>query len=177
MAFVTVYDNQYAVAPNGSFTAGDTTYSAIEFTAGADADTVRITVKVLKSGSPVGDLECHIYSKSGTDPGISLGNGVIVPGDVTASYQELTATDFSATLVSGTNYFVVLYSPDSNQSAGNLYRWGRTTTLPTSGWQSTNAGVSWSSFGSRSLHVLVEGEIGGGGSGTLYRSKFNPPRL
>ena len=137
---------------------------ALKFTAGMSGNLVSVEVNVKKEGSP-NNLVVAIYSKSGVSgyPDTLLASEIIAVGGIDTSYGWITVNFSSpAEVVSGTDYFIVVYEESNGGDASNSY-WWRGNSTPSVAFWSQNAGASWGSLGGIfNYKTYVEEEAGNG---------------
>jgi hypothetical protein len=112
-----------------------------KFTATASYNLAKVDVYLEKVGSPTQDITCEIWSDSGTTPSAKIGTTSAAVAASTVPAAE-TAISFypTATIVSGTAYFIVLRS--ASNDASNYLKWHRVNTTgridqtdnPAGGW-------------------------------------------
>jgi len=145
------------------------------FTVSSACTVSKIGVKILKIGSPTGNVVFDVYSDSGGSPSTLLGSSAgIAPALVSGSFAMATATvSDSISLSVSTTYWVVARVM-SGQDDSNYYRvsfangsvgYGAGKRVDSSSWIS-NDGFSWTQF-------EVDGTSGGGGGGGSATSTFS----
>lgn len=86
-------------------------YIALPFTAGSSYTLCALDVALRKVGSPVFNVAAAIYTNSGPAPGALVGTAStpIAASTATGSYAAVHFSGLSASIVSGTSYYIVVY--------------------------------------------------------------------
>ena len=127
--------DQRTLTSNGYSVIGlspSTDWTAQKFTAGSSYDACKLRVYLHKAGSPTSDA-----------PGTALGTGgTLTASSVTATDDQPYDIDITATLVSGTTYWIVV-STDSTGVTDNIH-WNRGSSVLTNSILQSGDGASWS---------------------------------
>lgn len=112
-----------------------------KFTATASYNLAKVDLYLEKVGSPTQDITCEIWSSTATVPDAQIGTTSAAVAASTIPAAE-TAISFypTATIVSGTSYFIVLRS--ASNDASNYIKWHRISSTsridqtdnPAGGW-------------------------------------------
>jgi len=148
---------------------GDRLYSAQKFTATANADTVSLYVNLSKYNSPSNNLVVAIESDSGGSPSgtviasSTVSNGSVASGISCGSYSQIYIATTTASLVSGTSYWIT-FKQSGTPSGSSWYYVCNNTGSPV---MKSYASGAWANYGSE----MMTGRIyfttsGGGGGGT-----------
>lgn len=166
--------------PNGNFSSNNYYWRGQSFT-GDGKYLTKITVDLLKTGSPTGTIACKVYAHSGTYGTSSVPTGTaIATSSTTVNATSLTTSavsydfifDGTVQLVNTTYYVFTIEGPLGD--ASNQWHATRLTTTGTHGgntsryngtWSAGTSGTDWAPF-------TVYGLAGSGG-GTLTLNAVN----
>ena len=131
-------------------------WAAGKFTALANAIKVKVTLRLQVFGTPPNKIQIHIYSKSGANPGASIGSIVTtIPTTTLADYSfDITTTG----VVLGTDYFVVIRTSAGDLSNGYAIAVQNSITGGNY-YDTTNAGVTWTANATQSVRFLVQAYV------------------
>lgn len=104
-------------------------YLATSFEAGESYSLTQLDLLLLKSGSPTADVTAYIYSDSSGAPGTLLGTCTTDLDSSTfgTSYGWETFDFSGVSLISSTDYFIVIYS--TTEDSSNYVRWGANSSV------------------------------------------------
>jgi hypothetical protein len=96
---------------------------AVKFTASASYTCTSIALNLYKAGSPTFNVKAAIWTDVASAPGALVGteSNAIASSTFTTSEAIYTFTGVSATLVSGTSYWVVVRESDGAAYSGSNY--------------------------------------------------------
>lgn len=136
------------------------------FVAPSTASSWTVGVELDASGSPTDDVQLDLYADSSGPTGASLGSSA--PLDVSGTGLKMYTPTISASLVSGTTYWIVA-SRTGAQNASNFYRWSRGTITYAGGSGADDTGT-WAIGGNDMSFGISAGDTTGtidGGTGSI----------
>jgi hypothetical protein len=130
---------------------------ACQFTAGGTYTITKADISAHKVASPVYNVICAIYTNSAGAPGSLVGtaSGTVNAATFSTSEATVTFTGMSASLTSGTVYWVVLYAPSGGNDFTNYTVWDSTAGGANGSFIAASPGSSWSAFQSSSAGKMT----------------------
>lgn len=122
-----VLKDSNTAANNGSTTfgnGGNLKYCGGGFVAGSSYTLTSVDVYLAKLGSPSFTISCEIWSQSGTDPSAKISTGTSnsfnATSDLTTSEAAYTFTGMTASITSGTTYYIMLICSSTADVSNNV---------------------------------------------------------
>lgn len=108
----------------GSLGGGGYNWRAIKFTADATYTACKVVARLAKVGSYSVNLTARIYDDSSGSPGSVVGtaSSTLATSGIGSSEQDVTFTDLSASLTSGTTYWLSINASAAGD-ASNYIQW------------------------------------------------------
>lgn len=130
---------------------------ACKFTAGGTYTITKADISAHKVASPVYDVKCAIYTDSSSVPGSLVGtaSGNVNASTFSTSEATVTFTGMSASLTSGTPYWVLLYAVSGGNDFTNYTVWDSIGTGATGSYIAPSQAGSWSAFQAPSAGKMV----------------------
>lgn len=127
---------------------------AVKFVPPNDCTVSRIGCVLIKTGTPVDNVQGEIYSDSGGSPGSSLAAAatIVAGGTVSATVSSIFSGAYSATLTGGTTYWIV-FTRSGAVSGTNFY--SMSGSVGASGDGSAFGGVSWTNNTTKLVYWLA----------------------
>lgn len=138
------------ITSSGNYEVGGTLatqkYVASKFVATSSYSLNRVDVPASKVGSPTNDYFCEIWSDSGTLPSAKIGTTSAAVNGASFPASEAWVTFYpTATITSGTNYFIVIWT--ATNSGTDHILWYRNTSGTVERVDSTDdPGTGWSNL-------------------------------
>lgn len=138
-----VTGNPTGTQPSLGLNSGDV-YDAFNFVAGSTYTLCKITMQMGNQGSPTFTMTASIYTDNAGSPGTLIGtaSSSVNASSLSNSFASINFVSLSASLVSGTTYWVVFKQTGSANDSANCVRWGALTGSTFASKTSSN-GTSW----------------------------------
>ena len=135
-----------------AFAVSSTTIVGGKFTSLKATSKVKVKLKFPAISAPSANMQVHIYSASGSNPDISLGNAILPPSTISQTIVVTPEVEINLTspLTVGGTYFVVLITTGTswNWALVNGITGGNTVS-------STNGGTIWTATATSSMWFQV----------------------